>query len=239
MRNDIFGRWIFTLRRFPQCNKHIKSQFGFQTNIKCNIASIPQTKNNVAFNRSIYTLNSRDFATQQSYVGKNKSEATVIRKVHATGDNVEMGPPTFTLFTENVCLTVKATNDESSSGQGLLFTAMKRLQEPSRQFNKNSRVSSVLPLEQLDRLQAILREKSNEEFTIHGIDGGSIVIACSHDCISIKLNPSLIPGQTLIDSKTPSTGHKLNAKINFLGGLNEVTLISYALDNISESLQQL
>ncbi|XP_952977.1 thrombospondin-related protein, putative [Theileria annulata] len=161
-----------------------------------------------------------------------KSEATCTRKVYGENDKVTLGPPTYTIFSPEVCLTLKLKRDELTGDNGLLLTGMTRLKDGSNSFNKNSRISSVLPMETLDRLSEAITKNSEHPVTFEGLDGGSVVVTNNSDTFSIKLYPSL-PGLNLTPGMLPTT--KPNSHINFTGNHNEHALVKHALHDLSSS----
>lgn len=163
----------------------------------------------------------------------DRSEASFSRRIYSRNGNIEFGPPTYTLFTDTVCLTMKLRNDENLGYKVMLFTGMTRESSESRSFEKKSRVSSVLPIAEVERLYDALSGDSTTPTTLQGVDGGNIIVTRSEDSISLKLCPSLIPGINVSSLSTPySSSSKI--QVNFSGGPNEHSLLLHALNELKE-----
>ncbi|UVC50197.1 hypothetical protein MACK_004072 [Theileria orientalis] len=164
-----------------------------------------------------------------------KSEATCTRKVYADNDKVSLGPPTFTIFSPEVCLTLKLKKDELTGLDSLLLTGMTRLKDGSNSFNKNSRISSVLPLDTLKKLNEVLKRNSERPVTFEGLDGCSVEVTNSNGNFSLKLYPTLVPGLNLTSGMLPGFPNG-SSHLNFTGSVTEHSLLVHALSELSESL---
>nr|PVC51458.1 hypothetical protein MACL_00001530 [Theileria orientalis] len=172
---------------------------------------------------------------QSKKLANYKSEATCTRKVYADNEKVSLGPPTFTIFSPEVCLTLKLKKDELTGLDSLLLTGMTRLKDGSNAFNKNSRISSLLPLDTLKKLNQVLKTNSESPVTFEGLDGCSVEVTNNNGNFSVKLYPTLVPGLNLTSGMLPGfpNGHSY---LNFTGSVTEHSLLVHALSELSESL---
>ncbi|GBE61659.1 aminodeoxychorismate lyase, putative [Babesia ovata] len=128
---------------------------------------------------------------------------------------------------------MKLRNDENLGYKVMLLTGMTREGTESKVFDKRSRVSSVLPMEEVSKLLEALSQVSDAPTTLHGVDGGNLVVTRSSDSVSLKLCPSLIPGLNTTPVSTPAGGSS-KVHINFMGGSNEGILLIHALKELMQ-----
>ncbi|EDO06219.1 hypothetical protein BBOV_II002640 [Babesia bovis T2Bo] len=164
----------------------------------------------------------------------DRSEAAYSRRVYCSNGVVEFGPPTYTFFTENACLTVKLRNDENLGYRVMLLSAMTREGQDSKVFDKRSRVSSTLPMDEAAKLFDIVNDGSSAStVTLQGVDGGNVIVSKTVNSISLKLCPSLIPGINVMGSGT-SNLNTSKVNVTFVGGSNENTLLIHALKELKD-----
>ncbi|GIX64541.1 DUF262 domain-containing protein [Babesia caballi] len=163
----------------------------------------------------------------------DRSEAAYSRRIYCSGESVEFGPPTYTFFTDHACLTMKLRNDENLGYKVMLLTGMTREGVENKVFDKKSRVSSVLPMEEVTKLVDALSKDSAAPTTLHGVDGGNLVVSRSNGAVSLKLCPSLIPGLNLSHAPAAAVGSS-KMQVNFVGGSNENTLLLHALKELRD-----
>ncbi|KAK1442690.1 hypothetical protein BgAZ_302080 [Babesia gibsoni] len=165
----------------------------------------------------------------------DRSEASYSRRIYCSDGNVELGPPTFTFFTDSVCLTMKLRHDDNLGYKVMLLTGMTRAKGETKSFEKKSRVSTVLPLEEANKLEGMLSSSKTEPVTLHGLGGGNVVFTLNSDYVSLKLCPSFISG--VDENILPASQNSSKINVNFVGGSNEHSLLLHAMRELKQYQQ--
>ncbi|GFE54593.1 GTP-binding protein Obg, putative [Babesia ovis] len=180
------------------------------------------------------TLKRHGLSSAQRRFFSDRSEAAYSRRIYCSEGKVEFGPPTYTFFTDNACLTMKVRNDETLGYKVMILSAMTREGSVTKVFDKRSRVSATLPMEEVDKLFDVVSSDSSESTTtLHGVDGGNLVISKSCNTVSLKLCPSLIPGINVTHASAPALASS-KVHVNFVGGSNENALLIHALKELKD-----